>query len=103
MDAPQRFTDVSALHAISPGQFGGDVSGEWTIAGKPNGGYLLAMMGRAAVATSPHDDILGARAHSLHSPDPGPVTIVAEVLRAGRSASQVRVRMEQDDKPCVEA
>ena len=46
MAAPQRFSDVSALHAISPGRFRGEVSAEWTIAGKPNGGYLLAMMGR---------------------------------------------------------
>lgn len=80
-----------------------DIDGGWTIGGKPNGGYLLAMMGRAAAADTDFPDVVAASAHYLHSPDPGPVTIVTEVLRAGRSASQVRARLEQDGRPCVEA
>jgi DNA-binding CsgD family transcriptional regulator len=34
---------------------------------------------------------------------PGPVTVTAEVLRTGRSASQVWARMGQADQACVEA
>ena len=97
------FSDVTAVTEVSAGRFDAAVHPEWTIAGKPNGGYLLAILGRAAAGVGPHEHVIAASAHYLHSPDPGPVTVVAEVLRAGRSASQVRTRMLQDGTACVEA
>jgi hypothetical protein len=100
---PSPFSSVTAVTPVSPGRFDAAVHPEWTIAGKPNGGYLLAIMGRAAAAVAAHEHVIAASAHYLHSPDPGPVTVVAEILRAGRSASQVRTRMLQDGAPCVEA
>jgi hypothetical protein len=100
---PVAFAEASAITPVSAGRFDADVHPEWTIGGKPNGGYLLAILGRAAVAASPHEHVIAASTHSLHSPEPGSVTIGAEVLRAGRSASQVRARMSQGDQPCVEA
>ncbi len=99
----QAFDAVTALTDLGEGTFSGTVSAEWTIGGRPNGGYLLSMLGRAAVTTGPHDHVVAASALYLHSPDPGPVELTAELLRAGRSASQVRTRMRQDDHDCVEA
>lgn len=100
---PERFSAVTDLAETGPGRFAGDLSPEWTIGGKPNGGYLLAMLGRAATTVGAHGDVIAASAHYLRSPDPGPVEIEAEVLRAGRSASQVATRMAQDGTRCVEA
>ena len=96
------FASATAIEPTGNG-FTGTIDPEWTIGGKPNGGYLLAMLARAAVATSPHEHVMTASALYLHSPDPGPVVLSAEVLRSGRSASQVRVRLSQDTRPCVEA
>jgi hypothetical protein len=98
-----RFSDVSALRVVGPGRFSGDLHPEWTIAGKPNGGYLLAVLGRAATLVGAHEHVIAASAHYLRPPEPGPVTVLAEVLRAGRSASQVRVTLEQDQQHCIEA
>jgi hypothetical protein len=100
---PDAFSAVTAVAERRPGQFAGDVHPQWTIGGKPNGGYLLAMLGRAAAAVSPHPHPIAASAHYLHSPDPGPVGVVVEVLRAGRSASQLRARLAQDGRTCIEA
>lgn len=97
------FAAVTALSPSGPGRFDADVSSAWTIGGKPNGGYLLAMLGRAALAVGSHEDVIAASAHYLHSPDPGAVTVAAEVLRAGRSASQLRAWMAQEGRRCVEA
>ena len=97
------FAEVSALAASGQNRFDAEVNPEWTIAGKPNGGYLLAMLGRAAAAVAAHDHVIAASAHYLHAPAPGPVAIEAELLRGGRSASQVRARMSQDGGACVEA
>jgi hypothetical protein len=85
------------------GRFTAVVDPGWTIGGKPNGGYLLAMLGRVAVATAAHEHVIAASAHYLHAPEPGKVEIAAELLRAGRSASQVRTRLIQDGAACVEA
>ena len=97
------FTAVTALDAVGGGAFTAEVDPRWTIVGKPNGGYLLAMLGRAAVAEAAHAHVLAISAHYLASPEPGPVSITTEVLRAGRSASQVRARLSQGERACVES
>ena len=98
-----RFAEVSALREDGPGRFAGDIHPEWTIAGKPNGGYLLGMLGRAATRVGTHPHVIAASAHFLRPPEPGPVAVVADVLRGGRSASQLRVRLDQDGQCCIEA
>jgi len=80
----------------------------WTVADKPNGGYLLALMARSvgaalAHAGSPHRDPLAATAHYLRAPSIGAVEIDTEVFRAGRGASQARATLRQDEKACVDA
>jgi stress-induced morphogen len=50
-----------------------------------------------------HDHVIAASAQFLRSPEPGPITVMADVLHPGRSASHVRARMQQDDRDCVEA
>jgi hypothetical protein len=100
---PVPFAEASTVTPSAPGRFDGEVSPEWTVVGKPNGGYLLAMLARAAAAVGAHSDVIAASAHYLHSPEPGPVVIETELLRAGRSATQVRARMSQQDQACIEA
>ena len=101
--APGPFADVSSIAPAGPGRFEAEVHPDWTLGGKPNGGYLLAILGRAAEAAGPHPDVIAASAHYLRSPEPGLVSVEAEVLRAGRGASQVRARMVQRNLACVEA
>jgi acyl-coenzyme A thioesterase PaaI-like protein len=98
-----RFSEVAGVTPIGAGRFEGEVDADWTIAGKPNGGYLLAMLGRAAAHVSEHHEVAAASAHYLRAPDPGPVLIETEVLRNGRAVSQVRARLRQDGSTRVEA
>ena len=97
------FSEVSELQPVGPGRFDAEVDPAWTIGGKPNGGYLLAMLGRAATWNSTHPHVIAASAHYLRSPEPGPIAIETETLRTGRSATQVRARMAQGEVVCVEA
>ena len=98
----QAFLQASLVRARADGIFDADASGEWTIGGKPSGGYLLALLGRAASALTGSGHVVAASAHYLRSPDPGPVEIDGEVLRRGRSISQVRAGMSQGGRRCVE-
>jgi hypothetical protein len=102
-DTRLRFSEVSGLAAAGPGRFEARVDPAWTIGGKPNGGYLLAMLGRVASEVSAHPHVISASAYYLHAPEPGGVVIGAHPVRVGRSASQVQARMSQEDRACVEA
>jgi acyl-coenzyme A thioesterase PaaI-like protein len=107
LGAPQpdrrAFSEVSKVVPAGPGCFEIDIDPEWTVGGKPNGGYLMAMMGRAAGWDSAHDHVIASSAHYMRAPDPGPAIIEVETLRAGRSASQLRTSLRQDDRACVVA
>lgn len=103
MTSQAAFSTVSAVVAEGDGRYRAQIHPDWTIAGKPNGGYLLAMLGRAAASETVHPHVIAASAHYLRPPEPGPVAIDTEVLRAGRTASQVRARLVQDGRPCIES
>ena len=63
------FSAVTALVPVADGRFGAEVSDDWTINHKPNGGYLLAMMGRAAVEVGTHPHVIAASATYLRVPE----------------------------------
>ena len=97
-----RFSEASAVTPVGEGRFAVDIHPSWTIGGKPNGGYLLATLGRAAASVAPHPHPIAASTHYLRAPDPGPAVVEVEVLRAGRGASQARARLLQADTLCLE-
>jgi hypothetical protein len=97
------FSTVSAIKETAPGRYAAEIDAAWSIGGKANGGYLLAMMGRAVADVGTHPHVIAASAHYLRSPEFGAVTVETEVLRGGRSASQLRARLIQHDAVCVEA
>jgi hypothetical protein len=77
------------------GHYDVELAIEYSILGsKPNGGYMLACLGRAALhaareAGSAHEHVISASAQFLSSPDLGPAQIVTEVDRVGGTATQV--------------
>jgi hypothetical protein len=101
--AIEAFSAATAIRARTAEIFDAEVSEEWTaVAGRPGGGYLLAIVGRAASALG-SGTVIAASAHYLSSPRPGPVEVAAELLRRGRHIGQVRARLSQDGRPCLEA
>ena len=117
MTADVDFARASAVTPAAPDA--GDGEGEgvydiavdpgWVIGDKPNGGYLLATMARAAVAAiatiegPAHPHPISASATYLASPTPGPAQVQVEVLRRGRRMSQARARLVRDGASFVEA
>lgn len=98
------FAEISAvLPAGRPGSFTAALDPRWSVAGKPHGGYLLAIMGRAAADVSGRADVLSVSAVYLDAPDVGMVDLEVELLRSGRTVSHARVRLSQGRVSCVEA
>jgi hypothetical protein len=86
-----------------------DVDPGWTIGDKPNGGYLVATMARAGLDAvslvegpdQPH--VVAATATYISPPALAAAVLHSDVLRRGRSMSQVRTRLVQDGLTKVEA
>lgn len=103
------FDQAIAVQARADGTtFDAVVDAGFTVGGKANGGYLLALAANAAgralaAAGSAHRDPLASTVHFLAAPDAGPATVTVDVLRQGRSASQVRATVAQGDRRCVDA
>jgi acyl-CoA thioesterase len=83
--------------------FDADLDPGWAIRGKPNGGYLLAILGRAACQVVDTAHPLAISGHYLRAPDSGPAEVRTEVIRNGRRASTSRATLWQNDKPCIDA
>src|ERR1700742_4634942 len=98
-------TTFAAATAVIPAGHGAyqvELVPEYAIGGtKPNGGYLLACLGRAAPAAArgagPGDEhVSAAGAQFSRPPAVGPAQIDTTVLRAGRTATQVSAAISPD-------
>ncbi|QES48112.1 TesB-like acyl-CoA thioesterase 3 [Streptomyces venezuelae] len=83
--------------AGEPGVYDAELSAGWTIITAVNGGYLLALVGRALSAALPHPDPFTVSAHYLSASAPGPAVIRTEVVRAGRTLSTGQASLLQYD------
>jgi acyl-coenzyme A thioesterase PaaI-like protein len=86
-------------------EFGVDLDPLWSARDVLQGGYLLAILGRAAGETIGHapPHLSSASAVFLHAPQPGPAIARIDVLRTGRSTTHLRGQLRQDGELTVEA
>ncbi|MEC4016266.1 thioesterase family protein [Streptomyces sp. H27-D2] len=89
-----RDTAVTARSGES-GVYDAELSAGWTIIRAVNGGYLLALAGRALGDALPHRDPLTITAHYLTASRPGPAVIRTEIVRTGRTVSTGQASLTQ--------
>jgi hypothetical protein len=81
------FDRDTAVTLRAPGIYDAELSAGWTIISAVNGGYLLALLGRALGEALPHRDPFTVSAHYLSASQPGPAVIRTDVVRTGRTLS----------------
>ncbi|MEU8708086.1 thioesterase family protein [Streptomyces sp. NPDC048565] len=81
------FDRDTAVTLREEGVYDAELSAGWTIIRAVNGGYLLAMLGRALGDALPHSDPFSVSAHYLTASVPGPAVIRTQVVRTGRTLS----------------
>ncbi|HEY8984950.1 MAG TPA: thioesterase family protein [Streptomyces sp.] len=91
------FDRVTTLTPRAPGEYGIDLPAGWTIFGAVNGGYLLAVLGRALGETLPHPHPFTISAHYLSASRPGPAVVRAQTVRTGRTLSTGQASLFQHD------
>jgi uncharacterized protein (TIGR00369 family) len=102
------FGGCCSVRSLGDGTFTADLRQEWSIAGHPHGGFLVALLGRAAVTAlaergEPAVDPMAVAAEFLRPPAVGPVLLRTDVRKLGRRTSVVAVLLEQRGRSCVEA
>jgi hypothetical protein len=91
------FDRDTAVTRREPGVYDIDLSAGWTIINAVNGGYLLAVLGRALADTLPHPDPFTITAHYLTASQPGPAVVRTETVRTGRTLSTGQASLFQYD------
>ncbi|WP_093821594.1 thioesterase family protein [Streptomyces sp. PpalLS-921] len=81
------FDRDTAVTLREKGVYDAELSAGWTIIQAVNGGYLLAMLGRALSDALPHSDPFSVSAHYLRASSPGPAVIRTQTVRTGRTLS----------------
>jgi hypothetical protein len=103
------FDAATALRPRADGStFDLDIHPLWTVGDKPNGGFLLALLGRAAAQVIGADtgaawDVLSATVTYLAAPALEAAEIRTTLLRRGRTASHVRAVLVQSERTLVDA
>ncbi|WP_328678898.1 thioesterase family protein [Streptomyces sp. NBC_00343] len=96
------FDRDTAVTRRAPGVYDIDLSAGWTIISAVNGGYLLAVLGRALADALPHGDPFTISAHYLTASQPGPAVIRTDTVRTGRTLSTGQASLFQYDEEGAE-
>ena len=97
------FDQATAVTRRDDGGYAVELDGGWSIGGKPNGGYLLAVLARAGCAAVDRPHPLAVSGHFLRPPDGGPAEIEIDVAKAGRTVSTVRATLTQGGRACLDS
>jgi hypothetical protein len=108
VDERDLFDRATAVTRLGVGRYGAVLDEHYSVLGNPNGGYLLAVMARAASthleeAGVAHLDCLAASAAFARAPALGEVEVEVAVHRQGTRVSHLRTTVRQDGNVTVEA
>jgi acyl-CoA thioesterase len=97
-DGRTRFASDTSVERLGPGRWAGRMDPSWWIINGPNGGYVAAVVLRAAVAEI---DEPARRPRTIHvqylrAPAAGPVEVEVTLERQGRTVTNVSARMSQE-------
>jgi acyl-coenzyme A thioesterase PaaI-like protein len=103
------FGEATAVDPLGGGRYRADLHEAFGFETKPggplvlNGGYLMAVLMRAAVAESSHAHPVSTSVSFLRPGVPGPAEVVVEPRREGRTASMARASLLQNGEPLLDA
>ncbi|MBB6170358.1 hypothetical protein HNR23_000418 [Nocardiopsis mwathae] len=98
-----RFDTATAVTPLGAGRYSADLDPGYLIGHAMNGGYLMAVLQRAALLESPHPHAVSSSFHFLRPAGAGPAEIDATLLRSGRTVATVQVTIGQDGRTLVTA
>lgn len=95
------FATATAVAPLGEGRWEAAVHEGFDIAGNANGGYLLAIAGRAMVEAAGRPDPVTVTAHYLAPGKPGPAHVDAAVVKAGKRFATVQATLSTPQRPLL--
>jgi len=91
------FDRLTEVRPVDGATYAVELSPGWVVGGGVNGGYLLAVIGRALRAAVPaKPDPVALSAHYVSASTPGPATVAVDVRREGGSVATAAVELVQE-------
>ncbi len=87
------FDNATNVEDVGDGRFTGVVHDGWDIHGNANGGYLLALAGRAMLHRSGRRDPFSITAHYLAPGPAAPITVDVETVKTGKLVTTMTASM----------
>lgn len=100
---PGAFAEATRVEPLGDGRYAGAIAPGWDIVSNANGGYLLAIVGRALCQAADRPDPVSMTGHFLSPGKPGAITVSTSVVRAGRRFTTASAVLATDDRPLVTA
>lgn len=107
VESPANF-EFDRATALSPDRdrpfvFHGEIAPGWDIVGNANGGYLLAIVGRALSEATGRADCVTVTAHYLAPCPAGPIRVEVRLVRSGRrfSTATASLFLVESDKEAL--
>ncbi len=102
MGRMSRLDRATRVAAGDDGRHRADLDPGFLIGTALNGGYLMAVMQRAALQRAPgHPHPVASSYHFLHPASPGPAEVVTEALKTGRTVTSLRTTLRQGGRDLV--
>lgn len=93
------FAAATEIRPLGDGTYAANLHPEWSVGDRPHGGYLLALLARAANhAVGAERAPLAVSAQFLRAPKTGPALLRVQPLKEGRTVTFVRATLEQSGK-----
>ena len=103
-DEQSAFDAATAVRRAEGGELVADLDPGWDVGGGIlNGGYLLAVVARAAAVDSPHPHPVAVSASYLRATPPGTATLTVTPGPAGRTLAHSSVLLSGGDGPTLSA
>ena len=99
--AVAKLHDDTILIGRGDGAYDAVLSDRWMVPSGPNGGYLAALMLRAAIAASGGLTPRALNVQFLSALPPGPAVVETNILRAGRSVTTIDVVLTVAERSIV--
>lgn len=97
------FSEATAVRKTAEGRYAADLDAGYGIEQALNGGYLMAVLTRAAIDASGRPHPVVTSACFLRVARPGLADVLVETRKSGRTAVVTRVTLAQAGEPVVEA
>ena len=98
-----RFAEATSVTKSGEGRYSGEIQAGWDIMEITNGGYLMAMAGRAMTDASNGRHLVSMTGHFMNPGRAGTAEIEVEHLKEGRSYTTSRALLSSEGKPLLSA